>query len=217
MKFNFSFDVAILLTIMTIILYTTGHTYITSYISFFNIESDVLNLGMQDKVYLGYLHSFTPSLIYILIAYAYFTLFRIIAKELKIENKINTFVRKLLPKRKHSTQIHNLSRQIEEDNRLNMTIFTTFFIIGIYVGSYLFLAKIEKNATSDAASDWNKLVFNQVKLKSDTKEDMYYKIKCGVALCVISDKNKYISLVEPKELLILPTKKDFNQTQKNRN
>jgi len=81
-KFNFLLDPAAVLSILAIILFATGQAYITGYLDYFSINPFSLGFSIQDKIYLSCINSFSPSLIYFLIACIYFYLIRTINNEL---------------------------------------------------------------------------------------------------------------------------------------
>ena len=54
MKFNFSLDVAIALTLITVFLFTSGQIYLNGYLGYFLVDPIALNFSVQDKIYLGF-------------------------------------------------------------------------------------------------------------------------------------------------------------------
>lgn len=91
MKFNFSLDAAIALTLTTVFFYTSGQIYLNGILSPFLIDSVVLNFSVQDKIYLGflkganeYLYILGACLILFFLRYIfiYFELGKIIDKKL---------------------------------------------------------------------------------------------------------------------------------------
>ncbi|SDB90780.1 hypothetical protein SAMN05421733_104185 [Acinetobacter boissieri] len=71
MKFNMSFDVAIIISIVTVFLFANGQAYLSAYLNVFGIDIISLNLSVQDNVYYGYLRGFHYLLysLYVLVAY----------------------------------------------------------------------------------------------------------------------------------------------------
>lgn len=49
MKFNMSFDVAIIISIVSIFLFANGQAYLSAYLYVFGIDITSLNLSIEDK------------------------------------------------------------------------------------------------------------------------------------------------------------------------
>ena len=54
MKLNFSLDAAIIVTIISVLLFMIGQAYLSSFLGVFGADLAVLNLSVQDKLYWGF-------------------------------------------------------------------------------------------------------------------------------------------------------------------
>ncbi|MFV5492192.1 hypothetical protein [Acinetobacter sp. ASP199] len=51
MKLDFSLDAAIIVTIISVLLFMIGQPYLSSFLGVFGADLTVLNLSVQDKLY----------------------------------------------------------------------------------------------------------------------------------------------------------------------
>ena len=58
MKFNFSLDTAIIVTLLTVLLFGIGQAYLGGLLGSFYIDQITLNFSVQDKIYIGFLKGF---------------------------------------------------------------------------------------------------------------------------------------------------------------
>ncbi len=56
MKFNFSLDTAIIISLLTVFFYACGQNYLAAYMSVFLIDPVVLNFSAADKINWGFLN-----------------------------------------------------------------------------------------------------------------------------------------------------------------
>jgi hypothetical protein len=54
MKFNFSLDTAIIISLIAIFLFVSGQSYLGGLLRPFYIDPVVLNFSVQDKIYWGF-------------------------------------------------------------------------------------------------------------------------------------------------------------------
>ena len=54
MKLDFSLDAAIIVTIISVLLFMIGQAYLSSFLGMFGADLAVLNLSVQDKLYWGF-------------------------------------------------------------------------------------------------------------------------------------------------------------------
>lgn len=203
MKFNFSLDAAIALTLTTVFFYTSGQIYLNGYLSPFLVDSVILNFSVQDKIYIGflrginqYLYILTACLVMFFVRYIfiYFELGKVIDK--KITNLIPTNER---PK-KNTLRIHNSEYFEGLDRNYAAVLLTTFLGLVLALGvlqAFIHIEKKGKNISTEVMKDVSVLP----KVKSDGQE--LFLIKCGSSLCALIDEKKNVSLVEPKNIVLL--------------
>lgn len=203
MKFNFSLDAAIALTLTTVFFYTSGQIYLNGYLSPFLVDSVVLNFSVQDKIYIGflsginqYLYILTTCLLMFFIRYIfiYFELGKVIDK--KITNLIPANERQ----KKNTLRIHNSEYFEGLDRNYATVLLTTFLGLVLVWGVLQAFIHIEKKG-KNISTQVMKNVTVLPKVKSDGQE--LFLIKCGASLCAVIDKKKNVSLVEPKNIVLL--------------
>jgi hypothetical protein len=203
MKFNFSLDAAIALTLTTVFFYTSGQIYLNGYLSPFLVDSIVLNFSVQDKIYIGFLRGINQYL-YILSAclvmffiryiFIYFELGKVIDK--KITNLIPASER---PK-KNTLRIHNSEYFEGLDRNYATVLLTSFLSLVLAWGVLQAFIHIEKKG-KDIAAQVMKDISILPTIKSNGQE--LFLIKCGSSLCAVIDEKKNVSLVEPKNIILL--------------
>ncbi|UJA04122.1 hypothetical protein F9230_07050 [Acinetobacter johnsonii] len=93
MKFNFSADLAVIISIITVFLFANGNAYIGGYLDAFNIDPIVLNYSIQDKIYIGYLRGFN-TFIYAIIIILIFMAVRLLWVAMDLSRKLNNWLDK---------------------------------------------------------------------------------------------------------------------------
>lgn len=97
MKFNFSLDTAIIISLIAIFLFVSGQAYLGGLLHTFYVDPIVLGFSVQDKIYWGYIKGLNPIAYSLLIIFYYFFI-RYIDTSLEIRSrmseKIANFVRK---------------------------------------------------------------------------------------------------------------------------
>ncbi|MDC4371481.1 hypothetical protein OHV45_16005, partial [Acinetobacter baumannii] len=71
MKFNFSIDIAVIVSLTAIFLFVLGQSYLGGFLSPFYIEPVVLNFSIQDKIYWGFVKGKT-FLLYLFLLFGSF-------------------------------------------------------------------------------------------------------------------------------------------------
>lgn len=209
MKFNFSLDAAIVLTLTTVFFYTSGQIYLNGSLSPFFVDSIVLNFSVQDKIYIGFLKGGNEYL-YILSACLIMYVIRYVFIYFKIGKSIDKKILSYIPAserpNKHVLRIHNSEYYESLDQNYSTVALTTLFCIIISFGvleSFIHIEGKGKKLASDAMSQITKLPV--VTSNGQDKEAIKHLLKCGSSLCAVIDEKKNVSLVEPKTIKILST------------
>lgn len=208
MKFNFSLDVAIIISLIAIFLFASGQADLGGFLRAFHIDPIVLNFSIQDKVYWGYLKGLNPIAYTLLIIIIYFSI-RYIDTTLQIRDRIDaliiTFLRKKFNfKLKHQPPIFNQNSKIEVENNFFSSIIFAILIYGLFTISLSILVDVEKrgrNRGDAILANPSKLPL--VKITGTETNLKQYRILCGSALCAVIDEKKNVSLVEPKNVVYL--------------
>jgi hypothetical protein len=203
MKFNFSLDAAIVLTLTTVFFYTSGQIYLNGYLSPFLVDSIVLNFSVQDKIYVGFLRGINEYL-FILTAclIMFFIRYTFIYFEIGkwIDKKITSYIPKNERPKKHVLRIHNSEYYDGLDKNYSNVVLSTLLILILFGGVLLALSHIE-NKGKEISSKVMKDVSVLPIVKSNGQER--FLIKCGSSLCAVIDEKKNVSLVEPKNVVLL--------------
>lgn len=210
MRFNLSFDVAIVISLVTVFLFANGTAHLGGYLSVFNIDPTLLNLSLQDKIYLGYLYGFKYLLYftyilcaYIIIKYAFISL--------NLSSKIFNYVSRKINKndnRKHKLNIHNSTfhEELEKAYISNTSLFAS--IIVMLFATIFLLAETEKEAQFIANKKLLSFNFTKVELKNPKDKTEYFLVKCGSSLCALITKDTEVVMEEPKNIIFLPKIKE---------
>ena len=91
MKINFSLDTAIIITLVSVLLFMVGQVFLNATLTPFGGEAIVLNFSIQDKLYFGFLKTFNHWLWFLLFIVIIFVVFPTLINELNIIQKINSF------------------------------------------------------------------------------------------------------------------------------
>ena len=203
MKFNFSLDAAIVLTLTTVFFYTSGQIFLNGYLSPFLVDSIVLNFSVQDKIYVGFLRSINEYL-YIITAclIMFFIRYTFIYFEIGkwIDKKVTSYIPKNERTKKNVLRIHNSEYFDGLDKSYSTVLLTVFFIIILCWGVLQSFIHIE-NKGKNISVQVMKTVTVLPMIKVNNQE--HFLIKCGLSLCAVIDKKKNVSLVEPKSVVLL--------------
>ena len=214
MKFNFSLDTAIIISLIAIFLFVSGQAYLGGYLRPFYVDPIVLNFSVQDKIYWGFLKALNPLIITFLIGITLYVL-RYLYASLELDQKIVDFLRRKIKfGLKHQVKPHNSSRA--EELEKNYTTFAIFVSLIIGFAVILFTSildtqeKGKKNGT-DILANIKKLPL--IKITGNENNLKQYRILCGSNLCAVIDEKKNVSLVEPKNIIYLSS--NFDKKTKN--
>lgn len=196
MKFNFSIDIAVIVSLTAIFLFVLGQSYLGGFLSPFYIEPVVLNFSIQDKIYwgfvkgktfLGFLFLIFGSFYIITYAFVYLVIYQ--PYSLLLKNRPT----KLIYFFKNILNIYKLK---------NINYLT--FLYGTIIFPLFVFASINLSANQGEIDGHD--LFNNIKKRplvkiTDSKSNIpQYRILCGSTLCAVIDEKKNISLVEPKSI-----------------
>ncbi|ESK54884.1 hypothetical protein [Acinetobacter tjernbergiae] len=209
MKFNFSLDTAIIVSLFTVFFYACGKNYLAAYMAVFLIDPVVLNFSAADKINWGFLNCAEPIgllLIFLLIIFYIQYLFSYF--DIKIPFKLSL----LKKKAEHIPPIHNSSIKQELIESRVHTSFCMMTVTLIIIVSFLSFAAIDIRASKAANLVLeNPTSLPKVTLKSDKTLQDLHVIRCGINLCAVIDVKKNVSLVEPKNVVYLSSNFDKKQ------
>ena len=204
MKFNFSFDLAIITSLIAIFLFVSGQSYLGGLLRPFYVDPVVLNFSVQDKIYWGFLKALSP-LIAIFLAGIGLYIVRYVYVSLELDQTIVDFLRRKIKFRfKHQVKPHNLS-QLDELEK-NYTTFTIYIslIIGCSVLIFTSIVDIQEKGKKNGEEILaNIKELPLVKITGTETSVNQYRILCGSTLCAVIDEQKNVSLVEPKNVVYL--------------
>lgn len=200
MKFDITFDGAVLVTITTVFLYCCGFAHYNGYLSAFNIEPEMLGINFQSILFGGYIKSF-QTVVYVLIAIAaYFALLSFLQAFPILEwirKKITIKTNKL------SLPLAIPTSVLERHDEIDRKAYSLLALIVLYMGCLLFFAHLEKTAKQSANKEFSTLknaVFIQL-----ADQTILRFISCGDAQCAGRDETtKEIYFFEAKDMKILP-------------
>ncbi|MEJ7938452.1 hypothetical protein WKH77_11725 [Acinetobacter baumannii] len=197
MKFNFSIDIAVIVSLTAIFLFVLGQSYLGGFLSPFYIEPVVLNFSIQDKIYwgfvkgktfLGFLFLLFGSFYIITYAFVYLVIYQPYSLFSKNGPK------KLIYFFKNILNIYKLK------NINYLTFLYSTIIFPLFV-----LASINLSAEQgeiDGRDLYNNIQKRPLVKITDSKSNIpQYRILCGSTLCAVIDEKKNISLVEPKSII----------------
>lgn len=209
MKFNFSFDLAIITSLIAIFLFVSGQSYLGGLLRPFYIDPIVLNFSVQDKIYWGFLKALGPLITFFLMGIFLYVV-RYIYVSLDLDQTIVDFLRRKIKFRfKHEVKPHN-SSQIDELEKSYAT-FTIYvgLIVGLSIAMFTSILDTQEKGKSkgaDILKNINELPLVKI---TDTETDLkQYRILCGSTLCAVIDEKKNVSMVEPKNVVYLSSNFD---------
>lgn len=201
MRFNFSLDTALIIAALTAFLYTCGQVYLVSYLSHFLVDPVALNIPPQDKIYWGFLNAW-QYLAWFLIIVSLFYLIKYLEIVPFIDNFIQNKIFKINKIRKHTPPIFNLNANAEVREIKSENFFNIIFIIILSFYSMFAFAQIDIETRKKTKKTIENVYYlPKINLSNNTKPQ--FLITCGASLCAIIDEEKNISLVEPKNVVIL--------------
>ncbi|WP_151803159.1 hypothetical protein [Acinetobacter guillouiae] len=209
MKFNFSLDTAIIISLIAIFLFVSGQAYLGGFLRPFYVDPIVLNFSVQDKIYWGFLKALNPLITIFLIGITLYVL-KYIYVSLELDQKIVDFLRRKIKFRlKHQVKPHNSSQTDKLEK--NYTTFTIYVSLIISCSFMLFTSILDtqekgKKNGSEVLSNIKELPL--IKITGNENNLKQYRILCGSALCAVIDEKKNVSLVEPKNILYLSSNFD---------
>lgn len=209
MKFNLSFDLAIITSLIAIFLFVSGQSYLGGLLRPFYIDPVVLNFSVQDKIYWGFLKALSPLIAIFLTGICLYIL-RYIYVSLALDQTIVDFLRRKIKFRlKHQVKPHNSSQ--EDELEKNYTTFTLYVSLIIGCSVVIFTSILdtqEKGKKNGEEILANIKELPLVKITGTETSVNQYRILCGSTLCAVIDEKKNVSLVEPKNVVYLSSNFD---------
>ena len=204
MKFNFSLDTAIIVTLTAIFLFALGQAYLGGLLRPFYVDPVVLNFSIQDKIYWGFIKGQAP-LIYFFIITTLFYVSRYVFVTAELDQKIVSFLRSKINFRlPHEVKPHNISLTDERDRNYSVFTLTTLIIYTLFVGALFSLSHIEQKGKAIGQTILTDMKIQPlVKITGADTDLKQYRILCGSTLCAVIDEQKNVSLVEPKNVVYL--------------
>ncbi|MBC9229211.1 hypothetical protein HI850_007695 [bacterium SPL81] len=212
MKFNFSLDVAIALTIITVFLFTSGQIYLNGYLGYFLVDPIALNFSVQDKIYLGFLRGIN-QLLYLCTACLIMFFLRYIFVYFDLAKKLDAKLLSYIPKTQRNPdqvlRIHNSQQYDELDKNYSTVVLNSLLILALLWGTIQAFIYIEKKSKNVAEKVMNNLdVLPKIKVEEQSDKTVRYLLKCGSTLCAVIDEKKNVSMVEPKNVVYLSSNFD---------
>ncbi|UOG19628.1 hypothetical protein [Acinetobacter sp. PK01] len=206
MKFNFSLDTAIIITLLTVLPFGVGQAYLGGLLRPFYIDPIVLNFSVQDKIYWGFLKGFNlfiwTTLVFIIL-FALRHIWSSLGVAAFLDKKIVQYLqRKLKIKHIDTLQPHNRSQQEEFEKSFSSIAVTMLLSIGLLIGYLYALSHFETKGKENGAK-YLANVKVLPKVSANNSNQTLYLIQCGSALCALIDEKKNVSLVEPKNVVLL--------------
>ena len=211
MKINFSLDTAIIITLVSVLLFMVGQVFLNATLTPFGGEAIVLNFSIQDKLYFGFLKTINHWLWFLLFIVIIFVVFPTLINELNINQKINSFFKKLNKKlkgNKYTPPIHNSSSAQLNEQAINSRLIILYTIILFLICSVYYLKDLETNTKANSKEIIKN--FPAKLLKVEVKDLILkdpYKLLCGQSLCAIVSKNEkgniILTYVEPKNITVI--------------
>ncbi|RXS93949.1 hypothetical protein [Acinetobacter junii] len=218
MKFNFSLDVAIALTLITVFLFTSGQIYLNGYLGYFLVDPIALNFSVQDKIYLGFLRGIN-QLLYLCTACLIMFFLRYIFVYFDLAKKLDAKLLSYVPKTQRNPdqvlRIHNSQQYDELDKNYSTVVLNSLLILALLWGTIQAFIYIEKKSKNVAEKVMNNLdVLPKIKIEEQSDKTVRYLLKCGSTLCAVIDEKKNVSMVEPKNLVYLSSNFDKKPEKK---
>ena len=201
MKTTLSVDIAVLISLFTVFFYACGQNYLAAYMAVFYIDPVILNFPTAEKINWGFLNCANYLTFILLTALILsFVLYIFALLNISYPSRLKNLFKS---KKQQRPQIHNQSLTDEQRaNRIRL-FFWPFFICFLALSAFLTFAAIDIKTTKfakGALSNPTLLPIIQIKDKDKNK---FFLIKCGSLLCAVIDEKKNVSLVEPKNLILL--------------
>ncbi|MFL9532590.1 hypothetical protein ACKEPO_12930 [Acinetobacter baumannii] len=206
MKFNFSIDIAVIVSLTAIFLFVLGQSYLGGFLSPFYIEPVVLNFSIQDKIYWGFVKGKT-FLGFLFLIFGSFYIITYAFVYLVIYQPYSLFLKN------RPTKLIYFFKNILNIYKLKNINYLTF-LYGTIIFPLFVFASINLSANQgeiDGRDLYNNIKKRPLVKITDSKSNIpQYRILCGSTLCAVIDEKKNISLVEPKSI-IYPNQK-FNKS-----
>jgi hypothetical protein len=201
MKTNLSVDIAVIISLFTAFFYACGQNYLAAYMAVFYIDPVVLNFPTAEKINWGFLNCgnwLTFILLTILILS--FILYILALLNIRYPNSLKNIFKS---KKQSLPQIHNQNLTDEQQaNRIRL-FFWSFFLCLLGLSAILTFVAIDIRTTESARKALsNPTQLPHIKVKGETATNLFI-IKCGSSLCAVIDEKKNVSLVEPKNVVLL--------------
>ncbi|MDH1800908.1 hypothetical protein [Acinetobacter johnsonii] len=206
MKFNFSLDTAIIVTLLTVLLFGIGQAYLGGLLGSFYIDQITLNFSVQDKIYIGFLKGFNLFIWTTLVFIILFSLRHLWSSSgvsSYLDKKLVQYVQnKLDIKHIDTLHPHNRSQLEEFERNFSSTIITLFLSIALFIG-YLFALSNFETKGKEKAEKFLENVNLLPKVSVNKSNQVFYLVQCGTSLCAVIDAKKNVSLVESKNVVLL--------------
>lgn len=206
MKFNFSLDTAIIVTLLTVLPFGVGQVYLGGLLRPFYIDPIVLNFSVQDKIYIGFLKGFNLFIwtsLFFIILFALRQIWNSSGIGAHLDKKIIQYLqRKLDIKHINTLHPHNRS-QLEEFEKSFSSILATLFLSVVLFSSYVYALSHFENKGTEKGMKYLENVKILPKVNANNSNKILHLVYCGTSLCALIDENKNVSLVEPKNVVLL--------------
>lgn len=198
MKTNLSVDIAVIISLFTAFFYACGQNYLAAYMAVFYIDPVILNFPTAEKINWGFLNCgnwLTFILLSILILSFILYIFALL--NIKYPNSLKIIFKS---KKQSIPQIHN--QNITDEQRANRIriFFWSFFLCLLGLSAILTFVAIDIR-TREAATNVFAYPNHLPVVKANGKE--FFLIKCGSSLCALIDEKRNVSLIEPKNIVLL--------------
>lgn len=207
MKLDFSLDAAIIVTIISVLLFMIGQAYLSSFLGMFGADLAVLNLSVQDKLYWGFSKSIQDIINLLAGFIIFFIVIPYVFRQLGGSHWLLKIIRKIRceikTNRAYTPQIHNSSIEKKIERNLDYRLFIWYACFIAIVGTVYYIVHIQ-NYAKEAANKalLNSHNFKQVEIKQKPNQEAY-KILCGQNLCavlMVNGKQKSLHYIDPKDI-----------------
>lgn len=198
MKTNLSVDIAVIISLFTAFFYACGQNYLAAYMAVFYIDPVVLNFPTAEKINWGFLNCLNwMSIILLGGLLLSFVLYIFALLNIRYPSNLKNPFKS---KKQQRPQIHNQNLTDEQQaNRIRL-FFWPFFICFLVLSAFFSFAAIDLKTSKIA----RKALENPTQLpRVNANGQEFYLIKCGSSLCAVIDEKKNVSLVEPKNVVLL--------------
>lgn len=198
MKTNLSVDIAVIISLFTAFFYACGQNYLAAYMAVFYIDPVILNFPTAEKINWGFLNCINwMSIILLGVLTLSFILYIFALLNIRYPSNLKNPFKS---KNQQHPQIHNQSLTDEQQaNRIRL-FFWPFFICVLILSAFLSFAVIDLKTSKTA----KKALENPIQLPEVIVDGQaLFLIKCGASLCALIDEKKNVSLVEPKNIVLL--------------